>query len=120
MKIKCFRCGKKGNVRKYYHTYRLRVKILEQVGKKVCEKTEVKEFVGDIWKAKGFKNIGLMGVSIPLDRYVWVCDKCLKRKCKLCSIGLSNKWICKCGLKHGAFYPNHPDYCKQCWDAKRK
>lgn len=59
------------------------------------------------WQAPGFRKFA---------SNLWLCDKCDQKRCKRCGILLSNKHVCRCGKKHGAFYPKHPEYCKECWD----
>jgi len=35
----------------------------------------------------------------------------MKKRCKRCTIILSEE------SKYGSFYPEHPRYCKDCWDT---
>ena len=95
-KIKCYWCNK---------TTGIAYKILreEETGKGKKKKI-IKTW---IWEAKGFR---LRNSSN------WICEKCSKNKCEKCQILLSNIKVCRCGIKHGAFYSKHPTYCKDCWD----
>jgi len=141
--VKCLKCKNKGKARHVSHIYKLLVENedhldylvksypgcilnLKDIRKKVLlEKKEdlrwkkkTIEIKGKMWRVKGFKNIGSSGSEKPLKKYIWLCKACQK-SCKICSIGLSNTWPCpSCGDLHGEYYPEHPDYCKLCWDKK--
>ena len=106
--IVCYNCGKNKGIAK--------------LKSKMIEKTEdIKNKAGKLsrvgtgefkkifyWEAQGFITLS--------DHYL--CNKCLKNKCKRCKILLSNTNKCSsCGKYHGAFYNEHPSYCKQCWDV---
>lgn len=141
--VKCLKCENKGNARHVLHTFKLlaenedhldrlvksypgcilnlkdiRKEVLQEKKENLEWKKKTIERKGRMWKVKGFKNIGPSGSEIPLKRYVWLCEPCQKN-CKRCSIGLSNSWACpSCGNIYGEYYPEHPDYCKFCWDTK--
>ena len=94
-KIKCYWCDKaKGEAQKSLK------KVWIGKGKK--KRVEVRL----VWEVQGFT---------PVYGERWICKKCAKNKCKRCEILLSNTKVCRCGIKHGAFYPGHPTYCKGCW-----
>ena len=97
--IKCYSCGKKGKAKLVlrYMTFGKTKDMKETKGKWVWT-----------WRAKDFKMLNLN---------LWLCSNCDKHnKCKSCGIILSNKIVCRCKVKHGAFYSKHPKYCKGCWD----
>ena len=77
-------------------------------------KRKIKELKKLIWEARGFKRIGFK---------LWLCRKCEERRCKRCDILLNNKRICVCDAceaKHGAFYEIDLNYCKKCFDIRKK
>ena len=39
-----------------------------------------------------------------------------KKRCEVCGRILDNFLICRCGVCHTAFYPEHPELCMECWD----
>lgn len=143
--VGCLKCENKGNAISVLHTYKLlvedknhlarlnrvysgcilnlkdiRKKILKEKRENLKWKKKTIEIKGEMWKVKGFKNIGPSGSEIAFKSYKWLCETCQKA-CKICSIGLSNSWGCpSCGKIHGKYYPEHPDYCKSCWDKKLK
>ncbi len=99
--IVCYLCKKTSGTARQRPRFIWVGKGIERTGKEV-----------HTWYAKGFKMI-----SIDL----WLCDKCDRNnKCLHCKILLSNKIKCRCGNIHGSFYPNHPKYCKGCWDKRFK
>lgn len=98
-KIVCYFCKKRRGTAKRI--------LMERVEKRTRERYK-KVF----WKARGFKRLG---------NNLYLCRSCNNKRCKRCTILLDNKRICKCCKKsHGAFYKKHPEYCKVCWDKKRK
>lgn len=58
--------------------------------------------------AKGFKSFGTRH---------WICGACEKKKCVRCGVFLSNnREYDRCGKIHGAFYREHPQFCRECRD----
>lgn len=96
-KITCYWCKKSKGVARRVWTY-------TRAGK---GPKKVKKWLW-VWQAKGFH---------PVYGSNWICDKCIKRKCKRCGVLLSNTRVCPaCGIKHGAYYRKHSGYCKDCFD----
>jgi len=51
---------------------------------------------------------------------VYLCKECINHKCILCGVLLSNTRTCRCNQKHGEYYEDHPDFCKECYDKNTK
>jgi len=115
--VVCYLCRKSKGIAK--EILRSSSKVKKDKNGKAMKNQENKNIMenkwGWVWHAKGFKMVNLKD---------WLCHDCdMNRRCrqgkKGCHILLSNDLICSnCGLKHGAFYPKHPHYCKVCWDKR--
>jgi len=94
-KIKCYSCKETtAIIHQVLRTYFNRKK--NKIKKVLCWKTK-----------KGWKQV---------TSELWLCPKCDMNRCKRCEIVLSNKRVCHhCGKKHGEYYLNHPEFCKECW-----
>jgi hypothetical protein len=78
----------------------------KKTGKPMRIKTGKKKTIY-VWEAKGFQLLGTDA---------FLCNECSKNKCRKCYILLGDKKCSTCGEYHGAFYKEHPKYCKKCWD----
>jgi len=87
--VKCYHCGKTGEVEQYTFT--------DKNGRKV---TKVKA-------GEPFKR---------LEEGKWICRDCKKFSCKKCGILLSNTYKCKgCGEVHGQYTDESLPYCLKCY-----
>lgn len=98
-KIECYQCE------------RIEIARIEKVTI-IYEKKPVQVYR---WKARGFRPVG---------KQTWLCNACSKKRCRVCTILLTNrdrieKLRAKGGL-HVTYYKTHPKYCKGCWDEIRK
>jgi len=100
--IRCYACKKKrGSAKKQL----LNITIINR-------KTELEIKTKRItWTAHGFKRLGMT---------LWLCRECERNRCKKCDILLNVERTCRCGIKHGAICETNSNYCKSCFDIKKR